>query len=494
MTARIIAALLCSVWFALSVTAATVKGRVVEDQTGGAIPSADVRLRRVGDRTLAANPDTDGNGRFEASDLVDGEYVLEVAKSEHLNASMRFRVAGEANVTVRLVRGAVVSGHLTDATGHQIAGVVYAMPANGGPLTKPTASNWLGGTDTQSQYRIANLPPGEYQFAVSYASVGGGAQVIGETRANSGVVFYPDNGRPQTIALSGGEERHDIDFVVSVPTFYTITGKVELPDPKARFMVALVPVDQPTIAVATVFSLADGAFTLKGVPPGSYTLFATTDTMVSPSYLDGAAGATARFARMHLDVRGQNIEGLSLVSQPGPSVSLSLKSAGSCPRAAQVTLTAVDGWGVTLNRTVTLNADEPKQVPGLAPVRFVASVNDLEVDCFALTKTEFDAGGDVQQPVIVTLAPAGSIRGRLNSGTAAAVVLVPPDGPIQVAIPDAESRFSFTSLRPGKYRIAAKPAGDGAESRWAADLKQMTEIQVAGGSAVEVDLASPVQR
>jgi hypothetical protein len=63
-----------------------------------------------------------------------------------------------------------------------------------------------------------------------------------------------------------------------------------------------------------------------------------------------------------------------------------------------------------------------------------------------------------------------------------------------VAIPDAESRFSFTSLRPGKYRIAAKPAGDGAESRWAADLKQMTEIQVAGGSAVEVDLASPVQR
>jgi hypothetical protein len=200
-----------------------------------------------------------------------------------------------------------------------------------------------------------------------------------------------------------------------------------------------------------------------------------------------------RFGRLHIDVAGQQIEGLSLVSLPGSSVTLSLRSIGSCPRAAQVLLTPIEALGVSLAHQVILNADEEKQLRGLAPVHFALTVTDIGPDCFALTSPVFDAGADVRKPVIVSIEPAGSIRGRSNSGTVA-VVLLPPEGPIQVAIPDAESRFSFAGLRPGKYRIAARAAGDGIESRWVSDLTRMTEIQVAGGTVLEIDLAAPVQR
>jgi hypothetical protein len=65
---------------------------------------------------------------------------------------------------------------------------------------------------------------------------------------------------------------------------------------------------------------------------------------------------------------------------------------------------------------------------------------------------------------------------------------------IQAAHSDSEGRFSFTGLRPGKYRIGAqllsdRPAGRGGaagSNRWSAE--KMTEIDLPGGAVTDVDL------
>jgi hypothetical protein len=60
---------------------------------------------------------------------------------------------------------------------------------------------------------------------------------------------------------------------------------------------------------------------------------------------------------------------------------------------------------------------------------------------------------------------------------------------MEVAFPDAQARFAFEGLRPGKYRLAAQPA-TAARARWVADLEKMTEIEVLGGALTNIDLAA----
>ena len=51
--------------------------RIVEDHIGNPLASVEVRVYRIGQPTLAAELDTDGEGRFRAPGLPDGEYRIE---------------------------------------------------------------------------------------------------------------------------------------------------------------------------------------------------------------------------------------------------------------------------------------------------------------------------------------------------------------------------------------------------------------------------------
>jgi len=53
---------------------ATLRGSVVEDHSGHAVVSAELRIARKGVAQLVADLESDGDGRFEPVDLEDGDY------------------------------------------------------------------------------------------------------------------------------------------------------------------------------------------------------------------------------------------------------------------------------------------------------------------------------------------------------------------------------------------------------------------------------------
>jgi hypothetical protein len=63
--------------------------------------------------------------------------------------------------------------------------------------------------------------------------------------------------------------------------------------------------------------------------------------------------------------------------------------------------------------------------------------------------------------------------------------------PLQVVFPDAEGKFTFGGLRPGRYRIVTQPGGEAAKARWVTDPGRMMEIQILAGAPTEMELPVP---
>src|SRR5512140_3991394 len=84
-------------------SAAGIEGRIVEDHTGNPLASVEVRIAKVGQRTLAAHMETDSSGQFRAPNLAPGEYRIDATKSNFIGATLRLATL-PGPLTIRLVR------------------------------------------------------------------------------------------------------------------------------------------------------------------------------------------------------------------------------------------------------------------------------------------------------------------------------------------------------------------------------------------------------
>src|SRR5882762_2216675 len=140
-------------------SAATIRGRLVEDHSGSPVASASVRIVKVGVRVLQADLESDGDGRFDAPELTEGDYRIEISKPNYLNATVSLRLtAAETSSSLRLIRCGVITGHVGDRQGQPVRGaVVLAMPKpNGGPLLPDFNSGHFATVDARGGYRIYN--------------------------------------------------------------------------------------------------------------------------------------------------------------------------------------------------------------------------------------------------------------------------------------------------------------------------------------------------
>jgi hypothetical protein len=125
------------------------------------------------------------------------------------------------------------------------------------------------------------------------------------------------------------------------------------------------------------------------------------------------------------------------------------------------------------------------------------AADGLGAGCYQIGDPVVDLGGELSQPVGVEIGASGSIEGTLGAVPAAAWAILlldsasSPGDSSRLAYPDSQGHFVFPSLRPGRYRIAAGSAADGARNRWVKNFSDMQEIEVHAGGATRVDLPQP---
>lgn len=208
-----------------------------------------------------------------------------------------------------------------------------------------------------------------------------------------------------------------------------------------------------------------------------------------------------------MNIAGQDVEGLTVSVERGRSASFILRTASprqpasACPPTATLSLSPMEATGAMLDRTVEVSFAKAQKVDDLAPVRYWISVGRVGDACYSAGAIA-DLTKESEEPIAVTVAPAASIRGRLAGAAnpadfVVALVAVEPAEraqAVQVAYPDAESRFAFANLRPGRYRIGAQPVAEAARAPWVAGMASMIELDLPGGVPTDIDLPAPVAR
>ncbi len=502
--------LLLAVLIPLTLSAQDFSGKVLEDASGEPIPAAEVKIHKTGMRELIADLDTDKTGHFAASGLPAGEYAIDVLKPNHLTISFPIQLPAAA-LQVRMMHYAVLDGHVTNPQGESVEGIVrapYGQTIGATRLTvlakKPGSDGFHSikdaTLDAKGHFRFFDLPPGDYELALWYYGIPEG----------SGMKLYPDNANPRIFTVAGGEVYDNLNFLIAPGQAHSISGSVALPSPKDKFSLALTLPDQPILPVSIALTDDHGDFHFDGVPPGAYDLLAAGPAngyTQFESVLNDKASAL--FGRIRVQVGGSDIANLAVPLAPAKSLSLVLRAQGgkdfpaACPQTARVFVSEAEPWALLLESSATISAKKETAVQNLPPGKIRIVANDLGAGCYQTGDLTADLSGEVSQPLSVEVAAAGSVDATLEKGAAPtaayAVVLLDamldsggsPGTNAHLAYPDAQGHFVFSALRPGRYRIAAGLAAEGAKSRWLKNASGMKEIEVRGGAPTAVELARP---
>lgn len=479
-----------------------IAGRVLEDSSGNPLASAEMRFHKVGMYELAADLETDRQGRFIAPDLPTGDYTVDALKSNYVTTTFKLHVPSGSPL-IRLVRYGVIDGQAMDSQGKPLPGRIHEPTGRTRGGTRITVLIQRPGTDElqlfremevedAGHYRIFDLPPGEYAVGIWYSGLNEG----------SGMQLYPDNSHPRFFSVSGGEEYNNINFVVVSRPAWAVSGRIALPEGiTGRFQLALGLPEQPMLPVSQTLSERDGSFHFEKVPAGSYDLFAAGPTNGYTAFESILGPGEPLFGHTRIDVSAQDVEGLNIVVGAGRTVKVKLQTAGGdrlpegCPAKAEVSLMPLEPWGILFTSRAQIEFGKEQTIPNLAPGRFRLTAVDLSATCFQVKRPTVDLSAVVTtEPVAIEIASAGSIKGLIQSGGGTTAVILMPSpatngAETRVAFPDTDGQFGFQILPPGRYRIAAQSSAE-ARARWFS-VSGGREIDVTGGESTNIELDAP---
>ena len=292
----------------------SISGEVVDAASQTPVAGARVTLVKIvevaGGATLGDDGRrtvTDANGRFAFQQLSTGRYRVDIEKSGFAPSFDPFESktlelgSAESITTVRvaLERGGVIAGGIRDGGGDPLPEVtVFAMRlTRSEPRMGPEMiQGGVGQTNDLGEFRIANLPKGDYLVIATQqertpfdVSIPSPAKVAAPT-------YYPgttERQSAQVITIRAGETVGDMWFSVVSSAAFSVSGVVvdERGAPSAGAMVTLMPGSQPEMPFPFLMGAADrnGAFTVSGALPGSYFVIANPST--ESSFGGGVGGS-----------------------------------------------------------------------------------------------------------------------------------------------------------------------------------------------------------
>ena len=433
---------------------ASVTGTIVTDETD----PRPLRRVRVGltssDRRVGRTTVTDDVGRFSFAGLPAGRFLLTATKSGYVTTSFGARrpnrqgtAIGVADgqqitgLTLRMPRGAVITGIVTDQNGDPMSGASvtamrYVYAGSGQRTLLPTAPSTA---DDRGHYRIWGLAAGEYVISANVGTAqalradqeitrttdadvkralselntgtaaGGQGSNVAIPRATKrtvgyAAVYYPGTfSAPQATAITvaAGEERSGADFPLLLVPTAKLEGTVSIPEGvNQKTIAAQLIVNNPHSFMLDMFRratvTADGSFTFASVPPGNYTIAVTAQSGApGPGLRAGQmpAGpmtppAPSHWAMADVAVDGQDISGVSLQLQPGLIVSgrVEFDGSGTPPDVTRIRLSMMQPMSpgmVALGvSSVQPDASGAFTIRGITPgtYRLTASIPTLRTD------------------------------------------------------------------------------------------------------------------
>ena len=509
----------------------TITGKVVNEK-GQPLANARVSIRAFGaDRGQSTL--TDQDGKFEVSGLERVNYQVSAWLSAYApqprnpadTQSNNVKVGD--SVTLVLIKGGVITGTVTNQTGEPIVGVrVRArMIRDSELLTGPYAQiSMERSTDDRGIYRIYGLPAGTYVVWAGGAGFNPGMDPFDDDVPS----YAPGSTRDEAseITVRPGEEIANIDIRYRGEPGHVVSGTVIGP-PTDQHMNSFIELTSTRDTGAqwsstrSVYGPMGPGFSFPGVDDGDYvvtarSLLANQEWALSPS--------------KRIKVRGADVTGIELVTQPLGSVSgrvvLEESNATECTDKQRPLFpeTLVSAWHKETEATkdlpryvwsmgapATPDADGNVRLRNLAPgdYRFVTQFSGkywyLQSISLPPLKTQpakpVDAvrtwttikSGERLSGLTVTLAlGAASLRGQVAvaEGETLPEKLIAYLVPVEREKADdvlryfavavtPDGKIAFNNLAPGRYWILAQTTSDDRSPSTKLRLPDSTEMRAA---------------
>jgi protocatechuate 3,4-dioxygenase beta subunit len=467
---------------------ASIEGKVIHALSNDALKKVTVLLARSGGGPAAQlSAETDEKGAFTFHDLEPGRYQMYAertgfarqaygARRNALQGTSLALTAGQEmkELVFKLSPNAVISGCVLDEDGDPLPNApVMALRTIYQRGKKQFIPLGAVQTNDVGEYRLASLMAGKYLVSATFRNTGMGLAGASSKppepdKPEPGYTtgFYPNSTDPVfagPVEVAVGGEMRSIDVRMAKVKAFRVKGKVAEGLTQGKTLIVLLTPKGAGITGMVTRQMAigqsDGTFELKGVPPGSYNLTATTDGM---STLGAAREVVA----------DQHIGGLRIEA----ATPLEIQGTVTVEGKPGVDLKKVQ---VTLESVEMLNLNPPKGKPeedgkftlkGVAPDRY--RVNASGPDGVYLKSVQY-AGQDVGEDgadlssagkLEIAMAQDGAqVEGAVsdadgNAVPGATVVLIPSSRKwalFKEMTSDQNGRFQFKSVPPGDYKLIA---------------------------------------